>query len=594
MSVTGCQGAGDADEAQRLEGELKTTIVTNVETGAAAVEYFLEVRGGDWIRLHFENEPAMLGQAVRVRVVGSQREPMQFMVKSLEVLDLDVRTGAVASIAPVVRKTAVIMANFQNDPRQTRTEADVRSFVFTATTSSNAYFKEQSYGLRSLTGKVRSDGDVYGWYTIAQDNTTCDYSSWGSAARAAAQAAGVDLTGYDHIIHYFSPVDCGWGGVGQVPGRYTWINNSSASTIAHELGHNFGLHHASTWSCTNASGQRVAISGTCTLNEYGDPFDVMGRGYRHMSVFQKGRLGWFGASNMATATATASFTLVPQETPSSALQSLRVRRDATTFYYVEYRQPFGFDSFGSGDSVVNGVLIHVAPDYATLDRPKLLDMTTGTTSYTDAALAVGQTFSDATSGISIRLDSRSSAGANVTVTLPGSGSGAGGAGGAGGTGGAGGMSRRPGGAGGSGGAAVGTGLKGEYFDNVDFTALRITRTDPTVNFNWASGAPDASIAADTFSVRWTGFVQPAFGQTYTFFTQSDDGIRLWVNGQQIINNWTDHGPTENSGTITLMAGQRYAIVLEYYERGGGAVASLSWSSASQAKQIIPVARLFPN
>jgi hypothetical protein len=604
LSVAGCQGNGDSNEAQSLEGELRTTIVTDFDTGQSAAEYFLEVSGGDWIRLHFEGDPAMLGQAARLRVVGIEREPRHFSVKSFEVVDLEVRRSAVAAIAPIVRKTAVIMANFQNDPRQTRTEADVRSIVFTATSSANAYFKEQSYGLRSLTGKVRTDGDVYGWYTIAQDNTTCDYSSWGNAARAAAQAAGVDLSGYDHIIHYFSPVDCGWGGVGQVPGRYTWINNSSASTVAHELGHNFGLHHASTWSCTNTSGQRVSISGTCTLNEYGDPFDVMGRGYRHMSVFQKGRLGWFAASNMATATATGSFTLAPQETPSSGLQALRVRRDSTTFYYVEYRQPFGFDSFGSGDAVVNGLLIHVAPDYATLDRPKLLDMTTGTTSYTDAALAVGQTFSDAASGVSIRLDSRSSAGANVTVTLPGSGSGAGGttgtggagAGGVGGGGGSGGSGGGgSGGTGGTGGAgAVGTGLKGEYFDNVDFTALRVTRTDPTVNFDWGSGAPDVSLAADTFSVRWTGFVQPEFGQTYTFYTRSDDGIRLWVNGQQIVNNWTDHGPTENTGTITLVAGQRTAIALEYYERGGGAVATLSWSSASQPKQIIPVARLFPN
>jgi hypothetical protein len=595
LIVGGCHG--DADDIQRLEGELKTTIVTNFETGGAGVEYFIEDRGGDWIRLHFDNEPALLGEAQRVRVMGLWREPKHFMVESLEVLDVRVHADALASIAPVVRKTAVIMANFQNDVRQTRTEADVRSIVFTATTSSNAYFKEESYGLRSLTGKLRTDGDVYGWYTIAQDNTTCDYSSWGTAARAAAQAAGVDLTGYDHIIHYFSPVDCGWGGVGQVPGRYTWINNSTSSTVAHELGHNFGLHHASTWSCTNASGQRVSMSATCTLNEYGDPFDVMGRGYRHMSVFQKGRLGWLGASNMATATATGSYSLVPQETPSSALQSLRVRRDSTTFYYVEYRQPFGFDSFGSGDSVVNGVLVHVAPDYGTLDKPKLLDMTTGTTSYTDAALVVGQTFSDATSGISIRLDSRTSANANVTVTLPGSGgtSGAAGAGGSSGMGAGGGAGAGGGGSSGSGGAGpVGTGLKGEYFDNVDFTTLRVTRTDATVSFNWGSGAPDASLAADTFSVRWTGFVQPELGQTYTFYTQSDDGIRLWVNGQQIINNWTDHGPTENSGTITLMAGQRYAILLEYYERGGGAVASLSWSSASQPKQIIPASRLFPN
>jgi hypothetical protein len=597
LSTGGCEGQSAGKE--QLEGDLKTTIITNLETGASGVEYFLEVRGGDWVRLHFDHEPALLGEVARVRVTGSRRDAGQFLVDSLDVLNVEVRRDAVAAITPVVRKAAVIMANFQNDPRQTRTEADVRAIVFTATTSANAYFKEQSYGLRSVTGKVRTDGDVYGWYTIAHDNTTCDYSAWGSAARAAAQSAGVDLTGYDHIIHYFSPVDCGWGGVGQVPGRYTWLNNSGSSTTAHELGHNFGLHHASTWSCTNASGQRVSISGTCTLNEYGDPFDVMGRGYRHHSVFQKGRLGWFAPSNMATATATGTFNLVPQETPSSALQSLRVRRDSTTFYYVEYRQPFGFDSFNAGDSVVNGVLIHVAPDYATLDRPKLLDMTTGSTSYTDAALLVGQTFSDPTSGVSIRLDSRSTAGATVTVTVPGSGTGAGGTTGAGGRGGTtgvggGGGGGTGGGGGGGGTVVIGTGLKGDYFDNIDFTSPRLTRTDPSINFNWGSGSPDASLASDTFSVRWTGFLQPEFGQTYTFYTQSDDGIRLWVNGQQIINNWTDHGPTENSGTITLTAGQRYAVALEYYERGGGAVASLSWSSASQPKQIIPVSRLFPN
>ena len=98
---------------------------------------------------------------------------------------------------------------------------------------------------------------------------------------------------------------------------------------------------------------------------------------------------------------------------------------------------------------------------------------------------------------------------------------------------------------------------------------------------------------DTFSVRWTGQVQPQYSETYTFYTNSDDGIRLWVNGQLVVNNWTDHGPTENSGPIALVANQRYDIVLEFYENGGGAIAQLSWSSASQTKQIIPSNRLFP-
>lgn len=145
----------------------------------------------------------------------------------------------------------------------------------------------------------------------------------------------------------------------------------------------------------------------------------------------------------------------------------------------------------------------------------------------------------------------------------------------------------------TGGSSGGTGLAAEYFDNADFTGTRVTRTDATVNFNWGSGSPAASIGADTFSARWSGQVQPQFSQTYTFYTTSDDGVRLWVNGQQLINNWTDHAPTENSGTIALAIGQKYDLKLEFYENGGGASATLSWSSSSQPKQIVPQARLFP-
>ncbi len=139
---------------------------------------------------------------------------------------------------------------------------------------------------------------------------------------------------------------------------------------------------------------------------------------------------------------------------------------------------------------------------------------------------------------------------------------------------------------------TGTGLSATYYNNIDFTGTTVARADPTVDFNWGSGAPAAGIAADTFSVRWTGQVEAQFTQTYTFYTQSDDGVRLWVNGQQLVNNWTDHSTTENSGTISLTAGQRYDIRMEFYENGGAAVARLLWSSASTPKAVIPRARLY--
>jgi glucose/arabinose dehydrogenase len=138
----------------------------------------------------------------------------------------------------------------------------------------------------------------------------------------------------------------------------------------------------------------------------------------------------------------------------------------------------------------------------------------------------------------------------------------------------------------------GNGLAVTYYNNIDFTGTTVTGVDPVVDFSWGGGSPSAAIGADTFSARWTGQVEAPVTGTYTFYTQSDDGVRLWVNGQQLVNNWTNHASTENSGTIALTAGQRYDIRMEFYENGGSAVARLSWSAPSIAKAIVPTTRLF--
>jgi len=140
----------------------------------------------------------------------------------------------------------------------------------------------------------------------------------------------------------------------------------------------------------------------------------------------------------------------------------------------------------------------------------------------------------------------------------------------------------------------GPGLQGDYYDNIDFTNLKTTRTDATVNFDFGTGIPagTALTSGDTFSVRWTGQVQPQFSESYTFYTVSDDGVRLWVNNQLLIDKWIDQAPTEWSGNITVTANQKYDIRMDFYENGGGAQARLSWSSASTPKAIIPQSQLF--
>ena len=81
----------------------------------------------------------------------------------------------------------------------------------------------------------------------------------------------------------------------------------------------------------------------------------------------------------------------------------------------------------------------------------------------------------------------------------------------------------------------GTGLLAQYFNDagsgIYFTALVLTRTDPTVDFDWASSAPDPAVQADNFSVRWSGQIMAPVTGNYTFTTTSDDGVRLYVNGQ---------------------------------------------------------------
>ena len=140
---------------------------------------------------------------------------------------------------------------------------------------------------------------------------------------------------------------------------------------------------------------------------------------------------------------------------------------------------------------------------------------------------------------------------------------------------------------------TGTGLTGNYFPSVDFTGADVTRVDSTVNFDWGLTSPITGIPVDAFSVRWTGVVQAQFSETYIFSTVSDDGVRLWINGQQLINNWTVHGPIEDSGTITLVAGQPYEIKMEFYDSTWGAMATLAWASPSTSKQIIPMTQLYP-
>lgn len=123
--------------------------------------------------------------------------------------------------------------------------------------------------------------------------------------------------------------------------------------------------------------------------------------------------------------------------------------------------------------------------------------------------------------------------------------------------------------------------------------LKASKTVQTVNSDFGTGSPDPAVLADSFQIRYTGRVVPRFGETYTFFVQSDEGVRLWVNNVLIIDNWVTQTATEKYGNITLTANTPVSIRLEYFENTGTASVRLRWYSPSQYYQVIPTNRLKP-
>ena len=130
-------------------------------------------------------------------------------------------------------------------------------------------------------------------------------------------------------------------------------------------------------------------------------------------------------------------------------------------------------------------------------------------------------------------------------------------------------------------------LKGSYFNNIGLTGTAaVVRAESSINYDWTTGSPVAGINADNFSARWEGTVIPPTTGTYTFTVTGDDGVRLWVNNVQIINKWVDQSPTTYTATVALTQGQNVPIKLEYYERGGGAVAKLLWTIPGQTSKVV--------
>ena len=137
---------------------------------------------------------------------------------------------------------------------------------------------------------------------------------------------------------------------------------------------------------------------------------------------------------------------------------------------------------------------------------------------------------------------------------------------------------------------AGNGLAAEYFNNTSLSNLTLARTDAQVNFDWAGSSPDPALYPNQFSARWSGWLLPRHNETYTLTTTTADGVRLWINDQLLIDDWTS-GAMTRTCQVALTAGQLAKVRMECFNNSGNGRAQLSWSSTSQAMEIIPQSQL---
>jgi NPCBM-associated, NEW3 domain of alpha-galactosidase len=311
------------------------------------------------------------------------------------------------------QKTLVILVNFQDNTSQ----------PYTVSAAQNVMTQVSNWDLENSFQQTWLVSDVAGWFTIPLSSTTCNTSSIASYAQSAASAAGYNLSGYARFVVAFPQTSaCNFWGLGTIGGSpsQAWVNGSfQLKVVSHEMGHNFGLYHSHSLNCGPAV---VCTSGT--VNEYGNWTDTMGNPYPgHFNAFQKERIGWLndGAQPpIATVTASGTYQIGPYEAQDGAAKALKILESAASnsYYYLEFRQPTGADSFLSSQSntVISGITFNLGSP-SNGNSNDLLDMTPGDSNITNVALVVGQNYTDSTAGVTITPMTVSSTGATVQVSF---------------------------------------------------------------------------------------------------------------------------------------------------------------------------------
>ena len=141
--------------------------------------------------------------------------------------------------------------------------------------------------------------------------------------------------------------------------------------------------------------------------------------------------------------------------------------------------------------------------------------------------------------------------------------------------------------------ANGGGWNATYFADRTFSSLAFSRVDRAIDFKWDTEAPNEGFPRTNFTVRWEGTLETRFDELYTFSLLADDGVRMWVDGQLVIDDWRVKAPSETRGQIQLSEGD-HEVKVEYFQAGGHARVHLFWESPSQARELVPAMHVQPS
>ena len=205
---------------------------------------------------------------------------------------------------------------------------------------------------------------------------------------------------YTNFAYLFPRVSsCPWAGMADIGGTASYINAPALGDVGlyhavHEFGHNLGAGHEHGLHCqTNGSAVALSTASACSIEDYGDPFSVMGSGIVHApSAWELNRMGYVSADEVTVVAATdfGSYRLPVANADAAASRLFMVRRPSGGYLTLEYRQSVaGYDAYSATEPAVTGVMIRVVAGDSETDTA-LVDMTPQTSSFRDAPLAVGQ------------------------------------------------------------------------------------------------------------------------------------------------------------------------------------------------------------